>query len=83
MIANLHLRKCDECGRGMSEGYLADGLYYCSNNCLHRHHSPDEWESLTEDGDSDDYYYTEWHEYEPGTEETLFTNTGTPVPIEE
>ena len=44
----------------MNEGYVIEsGIeYYCSDECLQRHYSPQQWaEMYTEDGDS---YYTEW-----------------------
>ncbi len=56
----LYHAKCDECGSGMNEGYCINGgeQYYCSDECLHEHISPEEWEELYEDGG--DSYYTEW-----------------------
>ncbi len=55
-----YARICCSCNRGMNEGYVIEsGIeYYCSDECLQRHYSPQQWaEMYTEDGDS---YYTEW-----------------------
>lgn len=65
MIVNgiRYARKCDECGKGMNEGYVIDGgcEHYCSDACLHKHVSPDEFEDLHDDGDGDSYW-TEWED---------------------
>lgn len=37
------MRKCTECGAIMYEGYLAGGDYYCSEECLHKHFTAEEW----------------------------------------
>lgn len=76
----LYHAKCDECGCGMNEGYCINGgeQYYCSDECLHEHISPEEWEELYEDGG--DSYYTEWDaEWDANYEEV----NGTLVEIEE
>ena len=56
-------RKCDECGKGMNEGYVIDGgcEHYCSDACLHKHMSADEYDALHDDGDGDSYW-TEWED---------------------
>jgi hypothetical protein len=53
-------RKCDECGRGMFEGYCIDQgtEYYCSDKCLHKHYTHKEWLDMYEDGG--DSYWTTW-----------------------
>jgi hypothetical protein len=58
-------RICDECGSAMSEGYCIDSgcEYYCSDACLHKHYTPEEWTAMYADGDGDSYY-TEWEEDE-------------------
>ena len=65
MIVNgiRYARKCNECGEGMNEGYVIDGgcEHYCSDACLHKHVSPDEFEDLHDDGDGDSYW-TEWED---------------------
>lgn len=55
------MRYCDDCGRPMKEGYCVDGgsEYYCSDECLHKHYTPEEWDEMYEDGG--DNYYTEWY----------------------
>lgn len=55
-------RQCDECGKGMHEGYCIDGgaEYYCSDTCLHKHYTPEQWnEMYDDDGDT---YWTTWEE---------------------
>jgi len=65
-----YARKCSECGCGMNAGYVVGGgdNYYCSEDCLHKHFTPEEWieECSDYDEESDEYivgdtsYYTEW-----------------------
>lgn len=54
-------RTCSDCGKGMNEGYVINGgcEHYCSDDCLHKHISADEFEDLYDDGDGDSYW-TEW-----------------------
>lgn len=54
-------RRCDHCGAVMTEGYCIDGgaEYYCTDSCLHAHYTPEEWEDLYDDGNSDSYW-TQW-----------------------
>ena len=56
-------RNCTECGAGMNEGYCFDGgrAYYCSDACLHKHFTHDEWKKLYADGEGDSYW-TEWED---------------------
>jgi hypothetical protein len=58
-------RTCEKCGKGMIEGFVIDGgmSYYCSEECLHKDVSPEEWEQLYNEGDGDSYW-TEWYEEE-------------------
>ena len=62
-------RTCDTCGRAMQKGYVIEnGLaYHCSDECLHKCMSEEDYEELYEDGDS---YWTEWESvfYEDITE---------------
>ncbi|PHG64077.1 hypothetical protein [Bacillus toyonensis] len=54
-------RVCNVCRQGMVEGYcIDDGLaYYCSEECLHKEYTPEEYEEMYED----DYaYWTQWEE---------------------
>jgi hypothetical protein len=54
-------RICSECGREMIEGYcIENGLdYYCSDECLHKNMTQEEYLELYDDGKGDSYY-TEW-----------------------
>ena len=56
-----HYRICSECGKVMVEGYCIDnGMdYYCSDECLHKHMSQDEFDALYNDGRGDSYW-TSW-----------------------
>jgi hypothetical protein len=55
-------RTCDECGKQMSEGYSIEGvIHYCSEECLHKHFTPAEWEEAYADGEGD-CYWTDWTE---------------------
>ena len=55
-------RICDECGRPMIEGYVVDGHdTYCSDECLHKHLTDDEFSILYENGNGDTYWTT-WYE---------------------
>lgn len=61
-----YIRHCDECGKEMWDGYcIGAGIeYYCSDECLHKHYTQEEWEEMYED--DGDNYYTEWYEeYSP------------------
>ena len=68
MAYKKYARECDECGKGMNEGYCFDGgrAYYCSDECLHKHFTPEEWEELCSDDDDalepSDSYWTTWDE---------------------
>lgn len=55
-------RICEECGRPMIEGYVIDGCNtYCSDDCLHKHVSEDEYKELYNNGEGETYWTT-WHE---------------------
>lgn len=62
---NEHLdcfRVCDECGKPMIEGYVVDGCEnYCSEECLHKHITEEEFNALYDDGNGDTYW-TAWYE---------------------
>jgi hypothetical protein len=47
----------------MNEGYVIGGgcEHYCSNYCLHKHVTHEEFLELYDDGDGD-AYYTEWED---------------------
>jgi len=58
----VYARKCSECGKEMTQGYCIDGgiEYYCSEECLHKHYTEEEWQEKYEDGG--DSYWTNWEE---------------------
>ena len=66
-----YARQCTACGAGMNKGYIIEGgcEYYCSDLCLHKHISPDEFEELHDDGDGDSYW-TEWDDESEWDDET-------------
>lgn len=53
-----HTRVCSECKERFTSGYVIDnGLeYYCSNECLHKHYTEEEYEKLYDNGNSDTYW---------------------------
>lgn len=56
------LRVCEECGSPMIEGYVVNGRdTYCSEECLHKHVSEEEYNALYNNG-SGDSYWTTWYE---------------------
>jgi hypothetical protein len=57
------MRKCSECSTEMMEGFVIDGGidYYCSNECLNKHYTQEEWQDIYNDGNSDSYW-TEWED---------------------
>lgn len=58
-------RICDNCGKVMHEGYVVNGNsyaeHYCSEECLYKHYSREEYEEMYDDGDGDSYW-TEWYD---------------------
>ena len=55
-------RICEECGKPMIEGYVVYGCNtYCSEECLHKHVSEEEYKSLYNNGEGDTYWTT-WYE---------------------
>ena len=66
-----YARKCSECGKGMNEGYVIEAREtYCSDPCLHKHVTPEEFLELyigdddEGEGGGTETYYTEWEEDE-------------------
>jgi hypothetical protein len=57
------LRQCSECGDGMNEGYCIEGglAYYCTDECLEKNMTREDFLNLYDDGEGDSYY-TEWEE---------------------
>jgi hypothetical protein len=51
----------------MREGYCIDNgrEYYCTEECLHKHYTPEEWEELYDDSEGDSYWTT-WEEGNEG-----------------
>jgi hypothetical protein len=45
----------------MDDGYTVNEgeEYYCSNECLHKYYTEDEWADMHDNGDGDSYW-TEW-----------------------
>jgi hypothetical protein len=56
-----HIRVCSECGKPMTEGFcIEDGAeYYCSEECLHKNMTEEEYENLYDEGRGNSYY-TSW-----------------------
>jgi hypothetical protein len=63
-----YTHKCDNCGAGMNEGYVIEGAneHYCSDDCLHKNVSPDDFQQFYI-GNMDDHdipdiqiYWTDW-----------------------
>lgn len=55
-------RICDECGQPMIEGFVVDGCStYCSEECLHKHISEEDYREAYNNGDGDTYWTT-WYE---------------------
>lgn len=54
-------RTCSECGKSMNSGYCINNgeEYYCSDECLHKHYTDEEYDEMYDDGNGDSYY-TEW-----------------------
>ena len=61
LIENEHF--CSECSDYMTEGYCIDNgaEYYCSEKCLHKHYTEEEYEEMYDNGNGDSYYTT-WEE---------------------
>ena len=59
---NDSVRVCSECGHLMSDGYcIENGMYYyCSEECLHKNMSEEEFLKLYDNGNGDSYW-TEWY----------------------
>lgn len=59
------MRICNECKKKMNKGYcIENGLeYYCTDECLHKHYTEEEFLNMYNDGEGDSYY-TEWESEE-------------------
>lgn len=56
-----YTKTCDACGRVMLEGYCIDDgdEYYCSDNCLHKYYTTEEYLEMYDDGNGHSYW-TDW-----------------------
>lgn len=56
-------RTCSECGKEMTQGHcIENGMeYYCSDECLHKNMTQEEYLELYDDGNGDSYW-TEWED---------------------
>ena len=56
-----HSRCCSHCGKSMYEGFCIENgaEYYCSEECLHKHLSEEEYNELYDEGRGDSYW-TSW-----------------------
>ncbi len=56
-------RVCSKCGKLITEGFYNESefKYYCSENCLHKDYTEEEYLELYDDGNGD-FYWTEWEE---------------------
>ena len=66
------MRKCTQCQANMLDGYvIEDGFaYYCSDDCLEKNMSRQEYEELHDDGEGSSYW-TEWELEEDDEQEYL------------
>ena len=76
MTEKKYARKCDECGKVSNEGYCIEGgeEYYCSDKCLHKNYSKEEFKDLHATGDS---YWTQWED----KDEMQYYADGTEMPL--
>lgn len=59
--AGSYARTCDQCKKGMNEGYCINNgeSYYCSDKCLHKNMTKKRYLELYDNGEGDSYW-TEW-----------------------
>lgn len=62
-LMEIHPRVCYDCGKPMKKGYCIDNgsEHYCSDECLHKHYTPEQWDEMYDGGNSDSYW-AEWEE---------------------
>ena len=55
-------RVCDECDKAFQEGFMVEGglEYYCSDECLHKHYTEEEWLEMCK-GDDSQSCWTTWY----------------------
>lgn len=63
ILENIEVRQCNICNSYMIEGFcIEEGLhYYCSESCMHKDMTEEEFLFLYDDGNGDSYW-TEWEE---------------------
>lgn len=56
-------RYCSVCGKEMTEGYYNEDefQYYCSDECLHKDYTDEEYNELYDEGRGN-FYWTSWEE---------------------
>lgn len=54
-------RVCDICGKEMNSGFYNEDTfeYFCSEECLHKKYTEEEYNKLYNNGNGN-FYYTEW-----------------------
>lgn len=52
------LETCKVCGEDTEHGFIVGGEIHCSEKCLHKVVTPEEYEELF---DNDEAYWTEWY----------------------
>ena len=60
-----YARKCNNCSKGMNEGYIIDLKYYCNDSCRQTIMTNKQWEKHYSD-DGDDYWSTWYDDYDDG-----------------
>ena len=82
MAIQYYSRKCDCCGKGMEEGYMAESTIACSEKCMRMLISDEAFEDgmkeWKENGDCDWLFWTEW-EQDWDLEDFLYLEDGTEV----
>ena len=73
------MKICSECKDEMCEGYYIRGHpkneYYCSEKCLHKHYTPEEWKKMYDEAhdeehyDGDACYWSTWDDEDEDSEE--------------
>ena len=55
------MRKCTICNNEVEIGYYAQDDYYCSDKCLSKDYTKEEWEMAHQEN-SDEFYWTIFEE---------------------
>lgn len=60
-------RLCSKCNELFTEGFVHDTTFYCSEDCLHKDFTPEQWlaeyEESEECGDNGGDYYAMWTQF--------------------